>query len=621
IPLKKSRGKGSQGNKSATTVDVCDKSDSETARKQTGSRRVIKKKVSISAEDNIIPKPDVALELGKSMSLTEAAEEEAARKVHATHERIVTESNPEPARRRPLGIAFADTSSVSKKMYPDPSQKKNSIQTLTAEEQLAADTMQLLKAIRKSNRSQSLTGCSSEGIGVSPGVPDESTIILATSSEGTGTKPRVPDEKRFEEENVNKEEDDWIYSDDNEEKKDDDKSIDLKKTDDVETDDEFVHSEEYVQEDDDEFVHGDEHVNDDEDEEMKDVEVEESGNGDEEITDTAKANAEKTKEAKDDNKKVELPPSSSSLSVSSDLEKNVTKLELIDHSAEILAIIRSQVPAMVNEYLRSSLGDALQKSTLEILKVKKEQADKQKSFNKHPTNQVLYHALMEALIADEESMDKGVADSLKQQKKSYDDNDEDPSAGTNQGRPGRLTIAAEYFFNNDLDFLKSSDPVKKRTTSITKTKAAWYEIVGIEDMVPTLWSATKVGQKILSVVNVKVQKLHSYGHLEEIVVRRADRQLYKFKEGNFVDLQLNDIEDMLLLAVQHKLFQLNGSDIVDLIMALRMFTRSLIIKRRVKDLQLGVESYQKKLNLTKPQNTFPRIKFKELYTPSFNPSR
>ncbi|GJS73009.1 hypothetical protein Tco_0705850 [Tanacetum coccineum] len=76
---------------------------------------------------------------------------------------------------------------------------------------------------------------------------------------------------------------------------------------------------------------------------------------------------------------------------------------------------------------------------------------------------------------------------------------------------------------------------------------------------------------------------------------------------------------MLLLAVQHKLLQLNGNDIVDLIVALRMFTRSLIFKRRVEDLQLGVESYQKKLTITKPQNTFPGIEFKELYTPSYKP--
>ncbi|GJZ02466.1 hypothetical protein Tco_0520427 [Tanacetum coccineum] len=143
--------------------------------------------------------------------------------------------------------------------------------------------------------------------------------------------------------------------------------------------------------------------------------------------------------------------------------------------------------------------------------------------------------------------------------------------------PGHRTIAADYFFNNDLEYLKTSDPEVTYTTSITKTMAARYEIKRIEDM------------------------------------------LYKFKEGDFVDLHLNDIEDMLLLAIQHKLFHLDGSDIVDFIVALRMFTRSLILKRRVKDLQRGVESYQKKLNITKPQNTFPEIKFKEPYTPSYDP--
>ncbi|GKF17816.1 hypothetical protein Tco_0062734, partial [Tanacetum coccineum] len=49
------------------------------------------------------------------------------------------------------------------------------------------------------------------------------------------------------------------------------------------------------------------------------------------------------------------------------------------------------------------------------------------------------------------------------------------------------------------------------------------------------------------------------------------------------------------------------------------FTRSLILKRRVEDLQLGVESYQKKLNIPKPQKTFLEIEFKEPYTPSYDP--
>ncbi|GJR94076.1 retrovirus-related pol polyprotein from transposon TNT 1-94 [Tanacetum coccineum] len=46
--------------------------------------------------DNIVPKPDLALELGKSISLTEAEEEAVAREVHATHARIITDEQIVP---------------------------------------------------------------------------------------------------------------------------------------------------------------------------------------------------------------------------------------------------------------------------------------------------------------------------------------------------------------------------------------------------------------------------------------------------------------------------------------------------------------------------------------------
>ncbi|GKC54713.1 hypothetical protein Tco_1077458 [Tanacetum coccineum] len=183
-----------------------------------------------------------------------------------------------------------------------------------------------------------------------------------------------------------------------------------------------------------------------------------------------------------------------------------------------------------------------------------------------------------------------------------------------QGSPGHLTIPVDFFFNNDLEYLKTRNSKKKYTTSITKTTAAKYELKFIEEMIPKLWSLVKVASdrnvelgishwgskrqlfyrsqinriskhdvystmKILSVVRLKVYKKLGYGYLEEIVVRRADRQEYSFKEGDFSRLRLNDIEDMILLHVQVKLFNLPGDDIVDLVNALRMFTRSLVIKK------------------------------------------
>ncbi|GJZ26442.1 hypothetical protein Tco_0570695, partial [Tanacetum coccineum] len=61
--------------------------------------------------------------------------------------------------------------------------------------------------------------------------------------------------------------------------------------------------------------------------------------------------------------------------------------------------------------------------------------------NRNPANYHLYHALMEALIADEDAMDKEVKDRVKDHKRKHDsdddeddDNDEGPSAGSNQSK-------------------------------------------------------------------------------------------------------------------------------------------------------------------------------------------
>ncbi|GJT57647.1 hypothetical protein Tco_0992701 [Tanacetum coccineum] len=108
---KKSRDKGSQRKKtvddSQETVDVSEESEPEPkpVKRKTASRRVVKKKVTISIDDNIISDDhDVALELGKSISKTEAEEAEAARQVHATHARIVTESIPKPTKSTIPGV-------------------------------------------------------------------------------------------------------------------------------------------------------------------------------------------------------------------------------------------------------------------------------------------------------------------------------------------------------------------------------------------------------------------------------------------------------------------------------------------------------------------------------------
>ncbi|GKB76283.1 hypothetical protein Tco_0943178 [Tanacetum coccineum] len=68
-----------------------------------------------------------------------------------------------------------------------------------------------------------------------------------------------------------------------------------------------------------------------------------------------------------------------------------------------------------------------------------------------------------------------------------------------------------------------------------------------------------------------------------------------------------------------KLSNLERDVIFDLGVALGMFTRRIVILKWIEDLQLGVESYQKKLNITKPETFRSDISKRTPYTAYSNP--
>ncbi|GJS38862.1 hypothetical protein Tco_0563905 [Tanacetum coccineum] len=201
---------------------------------------------------------------------------------------------------------------------------------------------------------------------------------------------------------------------------------------------------------------------------------------------------------------------------------------------------------------------------------------------------------------------------------------------------GRCVIPFDHFINNDLEYLSGGVSSRKYATSVTKTKAADYgHIKWIEDLVPNrMWSQVPVSydkhalwgishwerkrqqfygfaanresardvyskRRIIAVTKLEIVDWHNYKHLDWITVRRDDDKLYKFKEGKLTNLT---VKERLAFNV-----------------SLRMFTRSVVIQRRVEDLQLGVESYQKKLNLTKPDTYISDLKRRKAYTAYSNP--
>nr|GEV94455.1 putative ribonuclease H-like domain-containing protein [Tanacetum cinerariifolium] len=197
---------------------------------------------------------------------------------------------------------------------------------------------------------------------------------------------------------------------------------------------------------------------------------------------------------------------------------------------------------------------------------------------------------------------------------------------------GRRVIPFDHFINNDLTNLSGGVSSRTYATSEMKTKAVDYgRIKWIEDLgrkrqqfyryAFNRESAHDVYSRniIITIKKLTIIEWHNYKHVEWIIVRRDDDKMYTFKEGDYNRLRLQEIEDMLLFFVQGKLTNLNIEERLALGVSLRIFTRSIVIKRHVKDLQLGIKSYQKKLNLIKPDTYRSNLKRKTPYTTYSNP--
>nr|GEY65937.1 hypothetical protein [Tanacetum cinerariifolium] len=150
--------------------------------------------------------------------------------------------------------------------------------------------------------------------------------------------------------------------------------------------------------------------------------------------------------------------------------------------------------------------------------------------------------------------------------------------------PGRRVIPFDHFINNDLEYLRGGASSRKYTTSITKTKAAdYWHIKWIEDLVPrTMWIQEPVGYDKHALWGIshwgrKCQQFYDFA-----VNRESTRNVYSKRR---------------IIAV----------------------TELKIVEWRVEDLQLFVESYKKKLKLTRPDTYHFDLKRNEAYIAYSNP--
>nr|GEY76250.1 hypothetical protein [Tanacetum cinerariifolium] len=236
--------------------------------------------------------------------------------------------------------------------------------------------------------------------------------------------------------------------------------------------------------------------------------------------------------------------------------------------------LEAEVLTQLSNSSKTSYVVAADLSEKELNKILIEKMESNKSIHRSDEQRNLCKALLDAYECDKIILDT-YGDTVRLKRRRYDaDKDEEPSIGSDRGSKRRR-----------------------------------------EGKEPESTSALK----IIAITELQIVEWHNYKHLDWITVRRDDDKLYKSKKGDFKRLHIQDIEDMLLFLVQGKLKNLTVKERFAFNVSLRMFTRSIVIQRHMKDLQLGVESYQKKLNLTKPDTYQSDLKRKEAYTSYSNP--
>nr|GFA50511.1 hypothetical protein [Tanacetum cinerariifolium] len=253
-----------------------------------------------------------------------------------------------------------------------------------------------------------------------------------------------------------------------------------------------------------------------------------------------------------------------------------------------------------------------------------EQVKGNKSIQRSDEQRNLYKALIDAYEADKIILDSyGETVILKRRRDDDNDKDEGPSAGSyrgskrrREGKEPKSASAPLKLATRSAGSLIELEYHLKEVYKATTDQLDWVNPEGQQYphnlLQPLPLIPDNRGRRVIPFAHfinndlgylrgdLKIMEWNSYKHLDWITVRRDDDKLYKFKEGDFKRIRLQDIEDMLLLLVQGKLTNLTVEEHFAFNVSLRMFTRSIVIQRRVEDLQLGVESYQKRLNLTKP---------------------
>ncbi|GJY93452.1 hypothetical protein Tco_0509234 [Tanacetum coccineum] len=148
---------------------------------------------------------------------------------------------------------------------------------------------------------------------------------------------------------------------------------------------------------------------------------------------------------------------------------------------------------------------------------------------------------------------------------------------------------------------ESTKYVSKQQSQQQQQWDAWEEedVIDEDEVIPEDETPELIAE-IIEVVKIITYQPYGLDFMEQIPMMRANDKPDSFFEADFKYLNKNDIEDLYYLCRSKEI----DNRKIKLMNSLVTFIRSCVIWERVHDFQLGIESYQMKVNLIAPTLTF-----------------
>ncbi|GJV51995.1 hypothetical protein Tco_1447736 [Tanacetum coccineum] len=302
------------------------------------------------------------------------------------------------------------------------------------------------------------------------------------------------------------------------------------------------------------------------------------------------------------------------------LERDLSEMKQVDQYAQDI----SSIPFIVDRYINNKLGEGIQQAIKSHTAECREEAlaDMREYIDLIDILQNITKSLKAVVLTKSSSQPKSTYEataSLSEEPKSKESKSISSSKGTSRSQhksSGKSAHAEESSHTVDDSGVKQNQEFDtgnndEQPDNKVASKEDWYKKPKQPPTLDPNWNKRQQVDFRPSQTWIS-NNAHAKKHptsFDELMDTPINFSAFVMNRLNITNLT----QELLRLSnlIIDECFYLN--------VALGMFTRRIVIQRRVEDLQLGVKSYQKKLNLTKPDTLTSDLRNKTAYTTYSDP--